>query len=150
MSDHSHDAHEHHVTSVATLVATFVALVALTVATSALSFVNLGRADIWVTLGIATLKAALVATIFMHLIHDKAFNGIILLGTILFGGLFIGFTLMDSRQYSPEVEAYSATVEQQAYADKLMNEPAPAADDAEAPAEGAEAEGEHSEGEAAE
>lgn len=115
MSDHSHDAHEHHVTSVATLVATFVALVALTILTSAMAYVNLGRADIWVTLGIATVKAVLVATIFMHLLHDKAFNGVILLGTILFGGLFIGFTLMDSRQYSPGVEAYSATVEQQAY-----------------------------------
>lgn len=115
MSDHTHEDHEHHVTSVATLMATFVALVALTVLTSALAFVDLGRADIWVTLGIATLKAALVATIFMHLIHDKAFNGIILMGTLLFVGLFVGFTLMDSRQYSPGVEAYSATVEQEAY-----------------------------------
>lgn len=113
MSDHSHDAHAHHVTSVHTLLATFFALVALTVLTSVLAdpsvkeYVNFGRADIWVVLGIATVKAVLVATIFMHLLHDKAFNGIILMGTLLFVGLFVGITLTDTRSYAPGVEAYA-------------------------------------------
>lgn len=100
-------AHEHHVTSLATLWATFAALVALTLLTSALATVNLGKADIWVTLLIAVVKAALVAAIFMHLIHDKAFNGIILVSTLLFVGLFIGFTLADTRETKPQIDAFN-------------------------------------------
>jgi cytochrome c oxidase subunit 4 len=116
MSDHtSHDDHPHHITSLAVLIATFVALVALTVLTSVLAQVNLGRADIWITLGIATVKAAMVAAIFMHLIHDKAFNGIILMATLLFVALFVGFTLMDSEQYAPAIKAYSEVIEQKDY-----------------------------------
>lgn len=116
MSDHTH---EHHVTSVSTLIATFVALVALTILTSVMAYVDLGRADIWVVLVIATTKAALVATIFMHLLHDKAFNGVILLGTLVFVSLFVGFTLMDSTQYAPDIEAYDSIVKQEAYKKEL-------------------------------
>lgn len=113
MSDHPHGAHEHHITSAATLIATFVALVALTILTSVQAeFFEFGRADIWVTLGIATVKAALVALIFMHLMHDKAFNGIILISTMVFVGLFIGFALMDTGQYAPEIDAHTADVKQ--------------------------------------
>ncbi len=103
MSDH---AHEHHITPLATLMATFAALVALTFLTSALAYVDLGRADIWITLGIATVKAALVALIFMHLRHDKALNGLILLFTLGFAALFICFALMDTTQYHDQVDEY--------------------------------------------
>lgn len=109
MSSHA-EGHEHHVTSGITLLAVFIALVGLTLLTSILGqpWVQLGRADIWVTLGIATLKAALVALFFMHLLHDKAFNGVVLLGTLLFTTLFICITLMDSGQYQERIEAYTA------------------------------------------
>ena len=115
------ESHEHHVTSLATLFATFGALVALTLLTSALALIDiskleiatqfgiagfLARAEIWITLGIATLKAALVALIFMHLRHDKAFNGLILLFTLGFAALFICFALMDTSQYKPQVEEF--------------------------------------------
>lgn len=103
MSSHSH---EHHVTSLATLFATFGALVALTFLTSAMAYVDLGRADIWITLGIATVKAALVALIFMHLRHDKAINGVILLFTLIFAAIFIGFTLMDTGQYDHQIDQF--------------------------------------------
>ncbi|MEM1304313.1 MAG: cytochrome C oxidase subunit IV family protein [Planctomycetota bacterium] len=101
--------HAHHITSPMTLIATFTALVALTLLTSVLGQpeINLGRADIWVTLGIATLKAGLVALFFMHLLHDKAFNGLILMSTMLFVTLFVCITLMDSRQYKDRVESYT-------------------------------------------
>lgn len=102
-----HGAHEHHVTSLAVLFATFAVLVALTFLTSALAFVDLGRADIWITLGIATVKATLVALIFMHLMHDKAFNGLILLSTLVFVSIFVGFLLMDTTEYQPQIEAYT-------------------------------------------
>lgn len=113
MSDNHNGSHGLHITSVHTLVATFVALVALTILTSVMANYNLGRADIWVTLGIATVKAGLVIAIFMHLIHDKAFNGIVLFGTFLFVGLFLGFVLTDSEQYQPQIKAYSETVRQE-------------------------------------
>ncbi|MCA9241225.1 MAG: cytochrome C oxidase subunit IV family protein [Planctomycetales bacterium] len=113
MSDPSHGAHEHHITSAATLIATFLALVALTILTSVQAeFGEFGRAEIWITLGIATLKAALVAMIFMHLLHDKAFNGIILIATMLFVSLFMGFALMDTGQYAHEIDAHSTDVKQ--------------------------------------
>lgn len=104
----SHD-HAHHISSPLTLIATFTALVALTLLTSVLGQpeIDLGRADIWVTLGIATVKAALVAVFFMHLRHDKAFNAVILMGTLLFMTLFVCITLMDSRQYQDRVKSYA-------------------------------------------
>lgn len=105
MSAHSHS---HHVTSLATLMATFVALIALTVLTVAMAQVPLGRLDIWVTLGIATLKAGLVALIFMHLRNDKAINGLILLFTLGFAALFICFALMDSANYQDQIRDYEA------------------------------------------
>jgi len=106
--------HEHHVTSLPTLFATFIALVALTILTSALAQVNLGRADIFVTLGIATVKAALVAMIFMHLMHDKALNGIILLFTLGFAALFICFASMDTSQYKQQITDFTIDEQQNA------------------------------------
>lgn len=126
MSSH---AHEHHVTSLATLFTTFAALVALTLLTSALALVDLpelevakrfgiagvlARADIWITLGIATVKATLVALIFMHLRNDKAFNGLILLFTLGFAVLFIGFALMDTTQYEQRVDEFVSDEKQAA------------------------------------
>lgn len=113
-ADHAHGDHKHHITSMTTLIATFAALVALTFLTSALAQVNLGRADIWVTLGIATVKAALVAVFFMHLAHDKGFNAIILLSTLGFATLFICFALMDKGQYQPQIDDYNADKRQAA------------------------------------
>ncbi|MEN1679752.1 MAG: cytochrome C oxidase subunit IV family protein [Planctomycetota bacterium] len=105
MSAHEHS---HHVTSLATLMATFAALIALTVLTVAMAQVPLGRLDIWVTLGIATLKAGLVALIFMHLRNDKAINGLILLFTLGFAALFICFALMDSTNYQDQIREFEA------------------------------------------
>lgn len=99
-------AHHHHVTSPAMLTATFLALVALTVLTSALAQVNLGSLDIWITLGIATVKAAMVVMIFMHLQHDNLFNALILLGALLFMTLFLCFVLMDTGQYQQQIDDY--------------------------------------------
>ncbi|TWT88856.1 hypothetical protein Mal64_23440 [Pseudobythopirellula maris] len=85
------------------LVATFVALVALTILTCAMAMVDLGSWDMPVTLGIATVKALLVALIFMHLLHDKLFNSLLLLSAVLFMALFIGMALLDSNEYQPQI-----------------------------------------------
>ncbi|MEM6328686.1 MAG: cytochrome C oxidase subunit IV family protein [Planctomycetota bacterium] len=130
MSSESH----HHVTSLPTLFTTFAALVALTFLTSALAVVDLSelelatqfgisgvlaRGEIWITLGIATVKAALVALIFMHLRNDKALHGIILLITLAFAVLFIGFALMDTSQYEPQIEQFISDQEQQLVKDNM-------------------------------
>ena len=108
----SHDNHTHHVSSPQVLIATFLALVALTILTVAVSSaqrsgaLQLGSWDMVVVLTIATVKAALVAVIFMHLQHDKLFNGILLIGATLFMVLFVGMVLLDSKEYQPDITDY--------------------------------------------
>jgi cytochrome c oxidase subunit IV len=111
MSDHHDDhAHTHHVTSLPVLFATFAALVVLTLLTVAqarmLPAGLLGNFEIFVTLFIATIKASLVALIFMQLAHDKPFNVVIVVSALFFVALFLGFTLIDSTQYLPDVREF--------------------------------------------
>ncbi len=111
MSDHSNtaDNHDHgmaHVMSIPMLLGTFAALIALTFFTVSVAEWELGGIDIWVALAIATLKALLVATYFMHLRYDKFFNVLLLVFSLVFVALFIGFSLLDSEQYQPQIEQY--------------------------------------------
>jgi hypothetical protein len=39
----------------------------------------------------------------MHLRWDKPFNGLILVGSFLFLGIFIGFALLDTKEYQHEL-----------------------------------------------
>nr|MBK7063831.1 cytochrome C oxidase subunit IV family protein [Deltaproteobacteria bacterium] len=97
-SDHAHaDDHDNgevhaHVSSPLFMIAIFSALIFLTVITVAVSYVDLGAANTLVAMIIATAKASLVATFFMHLKGDKAIHTIILLGAVLFLGIFLGLS----------------------------------------------------------
>jgi cytochrome c oxidase subunit IV len=51
------------------------------------------------SLTIATVKAGLVIAFFMHLVWDKPLNAIIILGSLIFVALFLGFTMMDADGY---------------------------------------------------
>jgi cytochrome c oxidase subunit 4 len=132
MSDqHADHAHTHHITSLKTLFATFFALVILTILTVVQARVPevkeiIGSAEIFVTLLIATIKASLVAFIFMQLAHDKPFNQVVIFSSLLFVALFLGFTLVDSHQYRPDVREYRY--------DHVREETAPAAAAPAAPA----------------
>lgn len=111
MSDQSNSAdnHDHglsHVMSIPMLLGTFAALLVLTFFTVSVAEWELHGIDIWVALGIATVKALLVATFFMHLYYDKFFNVLLLLFSLVFVALFIGFSLLDSEQYQPEIQQY--------------------------------------------
>jgi cytochrome c oxidase subunit IV len=55
-------------------------------------------------MGIATFKAGLVILFFMHLLWDKPLNAIVFLSSIIFVGLFLGFTLTDAQGYHSTVE----------------------------------------------
>ncbi len=96
-SDHGHDEHEDgkvhaHVSSPFFLIAIFAALIVLTVITVAVSYVDLGSANTFVAMLVATMKASLVSIFFMHLAHDKPFNALVFVGAFVFLGIFISFS----------------------------------------------------------
>ena len=81
------------------LLSVFFALLALTVLTVYQSTFNLGNIEVWLSLTIATVKAGLVIAFFMHLVWDKPLNAIIILSSLVFVALFLGFTMMDAQGY---------------------------------------------------
>ena len=106
MSDHHDDHGFAHPVPVKLLLAVFFALIFLTI----LTVVTAGNIPkpfgIWVAMGIATLKGALVCLFFMHMYWDKPFNVISFLSSFLFVTLFIGMTLMDTGHYQNTVDEY--------------------------------------------
>lgn len=105
-SSHAHDSHDHghdhddgavhaHISPTSFLVGIFATLIVLTVITVAVSRVDLGPANSFVAILVATIKASLVATFFMHLRHDKPFNAVIFISAFVFLGVFIVYTLND-------------------------------------------------------
>jgi cytochrome c oxidase subunit IV len=92
-SDHAHDADDGevhaHVNSPLFMIGIFAALIVLTVLTVAVSYVDLGVANTFVALLIATMKASLVAAFFMHLKGDRPIHSIIFVGAFVFLGIFI-------------------------------------------------------------
>lgn len=71
------------------------ALLTLTAITVAVSYVNLGTAgNVTVGVLIATVKASMVAAIFMHLNHEKAWIYASLMLTALFFVVLLGLPLL--------------------------------------------------------
>jgi len=99
----SHEPHPEvgHVVPVKYLVGAGLALLVLTVVTVAVRYVDLGEANMPLALGIALVKATIVALIFMHLRWDRPFNLLVLIGSIVFVLLLIAFVAMDVHQYEP-------------------------------------------------
>jgi cytochrome c oxidase subunit 4 len=61
--------------------------------------VDLGELNIYIALGIAAVKASIVALYFMHLRYDRPFNGLILVTAFLFVALFVGAVMDDTHAY---------------------------------------------------
>ena len=85
------------------LIGIWAALIALTFATVAVARVDLGGLNLAAALAIATIKAALVALYFMHLRYERSFLGFVFIAALFFVALFIGLTMIDSSQYSPDL-----------------------------------------------
>lgn len=104
---HGHDE-EHglsHVTPVRLLVGVFALLMVLTAITVGATLVDLGpRMNLIIAMVIATVKAGLVVTYFMHLRWDRPFNTLVFLGSLLFVSLFISMTLLDKSEYEKDIE----------------------------------------------
>ncbi|GAB4184884.1 MAG: hypothetical protein Tsb0017_14500 [Geothermobacteraceae bacterium] len=83
------------------LVAVWLALLVLTVITVAASRVDLGALNIWVALGIACSKSALVIAFFMHMKYENWLFRLFLLIALVTLALFIGFTFFDTLYRQP-------------------------------------------------
>ncbi len=101
-----------HVLSPAVLLATAAAVIALTAATVVVSRIDLGVVNVAVALGIAALKASLVALFFMHLKYEHRFHLVVLVAAALFAVVFASFVLFDASQYQPEIRAHDAAAHQ--------------------------------------
>ena len=88
-------ASHHHITPFRTYLAVGLSLGVLTVITVVVSFVDLGGWNAVVAVGIASIKAALVALVFMHLLYDKKILLVIFLTGLLFLSIMIIFLMFD-------------------------------------------------------
>ena len=94
---HGDDGAVHaHISSTGFYVAIFLALIALTTLTVGQSYVDLGKANLIVVILIATTKASLVVSFFMHLRYDNKFNALIFVSCIFFIGIFFAYTMNDT------------------------------------------------------
>lgn len=93
----------HHISSDKTLLSVAGSLLILTILTAVVHFLHLP--DPWsiiVAMGIAILKGTLVAMFFMNLYWDKRFNMILMISSLAFFALLVGFTLLDTL-FRPEI-----------------------------------------------
>jgi cytochrome c oxidase subunit 4 len=95
---HAHRAHaDHDKDAPKVYLGILIILLILTCITVAASYVQFGSgmANVAIALTIATIKATLVALFFMHLLHDRPMNTIIIVMAFAFLGLFLGFDYTD-------------------------------------------------------
>jgi cytochrome c oxidase subunit 4 len=106
------DGHDHglaHTTPVSLLFGILAALLVLTVATVSVTSIDLGaQGNLVVAMIIATVKAALVCTFFMHLLWDKKFHAVLFLTSVLFLILFLSMATTDRGEYQHLVDEYRA------------------------------------------
>ncbi len=95
-----------HVVTVPVLLTVFALLMVLTVLTVSATRIDLGGWNLSIAMGIASVKAALVALYFMHLRYDHPFNGLIFVTALLFLSLFLSLILLDTLQYHPAIEQW--------------------------------------------
>ena len=107
--EHASHAHVGHIVPLKLLVATFLALVVLTVVTVAASWVDLGKANLWLAMFIAMIKASVVVLFFMHMRYDRPLNAIVFVSSLLFVVLFICLALTDTREYQPQIDQEYST-----------------------------------------
>jgi cytochrome c oxidase subunit IV len=141
-SGHDDDGAVHsHISSAQFYWGIFGALVFLTFVTVLVSYYDFGSANIVIAMVVATAKAGLVATFFMHLRHDKLFNTLAFLAAFLFLAIFILLTYDDIGRRGEVDNDYGGTIKAQTGQPAPGGEPATTATSdvtaGEPPAEGA-------------
>jgi cytochrome c oxidase subunit IV len=116
---HAHDDHDNanahddhglaHTMPLPLLFGVLAVLLVLTVATVSVTSIDLGHTgNLVVAMIIATIKAALVCTFFMHLLWDKKFHAVLFLTSVLFLILFLSMATTDRGEYQHLVDEYRA------------------------------------------
>jgi cytochrome c oxidase subunit 4 len=90
-----------HVVPPRLLLAVYGVLLVLTLITVGVTNFELGMFNVWVALFVALAKAGVVALYFMHLRWDSPFNALCLIAALFFVCIFIGITVLDSKEYKP-------------------------------------------------
>jgi cytochrome c oxidase subunit IV len=98
-----------HIVPLRVLLTVFAALLTLTFVTVAATWFDFGGWALAIALGIATVKATLVALYFMHLRYDNPFYAVVFLAALLFLAILLSLTLLDTFQYQPDVENWRQT-----------------------------------------
>ncbi|MBI5542666.1 MAG: cytochrome C oxidase subunit IV family protein [Deltaproteobacteria bacterium] len=89
--------HVPHVLPLRNYLLVWAALLGLTATTVGVSYLDFGDWNIAIALLVASIKAALVAAVFMHLAYDKKFNGVVFLISLVFLVIMLAFTFFDTR-----------------------------------------------------
>ena len=103
-----------HITPLKIYLGTGAALFILTAATVGISFINLGGWNAIAAVAIATIKAALVAFIFMHLLYDKKIFLIVFTVALMFLGILISLTMFDVLSRGDVNEITASPISQEA------------------------------------
>jgi cytochrome c oxidase subunit 4 len=115
MANSSHSEHAHsapgHIVSPLFLGGVLAALLVLTFVTVAITWVDLGKLNLWAAMIIAVIKASLVVLFFMHLYWDKPIIGIVFIFSLLLAALFVGLSMVDTTQWLPaQIPGYAPKV----------------------------------------
>ena len=101
-----------HVMPLRLLAAVWGALLVFTVITVAVTKIDFGGMNLWIAMGIATVKATLVALYFMHLRYDRPVNAVVLISALLFVTLFVGLAMTDTKENMPDmIQGYAPAME---------------------------------------
>ena len=84
-----------HIVPYRTFILVWIALLILTGATVTVAQYHFGALNIWIALGIATLKSSLVIAVFMHLKDEQPLFKLALLSALAILAIFIGLTFFD-------------------------------------------------------
>ena len=90
------DAAQRHILPLNLYLAVGSGLLVLTVITVAVAQMDFGQMNLLIAMGIAVVKATLVAMFFMHLKYDNRIYMLVFSGSLLFLGVFIIFTMFDT------------------------------------------------------
>ena len=112
MTDNEHHG-VGHIVPIWILAATGGTLLVLTVVTVWAASFDFGPANVWIALAIAAFKASMVVLLFMHLLWDRPFNGVVFVASIAFLAVFIGFTMTDTFEYRPDIDTGNSKEVQQ-------------------------------------
>ena len=84
-----------HIVPYKTFAIVWIGLLILTGVTVAVAQYNLGAMNIWVALGIATLKSGLVIAVFMHMKYESRLFQLSLFVALAILAIFIGLNFFD-------------------------------------------------------